>query len=383
MPRPQRNTESVDISVTRPQGFASLGWPVAGSYEIEHGELVCAGKHLPFGPHTFLRQAPDADGQVRWTWYEPLFTGEPDLDLAKTEPTEEGVRAIAKRYGFLGAATAYGAYGRGDTERIWDPLDSGEDPIHYENHSLPEEKRRRAVSLRFADCGVEPFEFWRYQITKLQALCRARDLVSAEDSPGLRKLLEFAPELPHGPLRIAILTQPKPWRAFHSTDWSAILPELPEGYAWTVDGTASGVRPVISPYLPRLDPTSMWHFQNFDHLSKPPEFLLREGARWISETVTAMLRLYAPVEFRYSHVKEIRETAERQPDVGLIFAPNCLLGAVYAKFADELSGKLGERRRCPACGFYFTVHRADRITCSDSCRQARCRELRKTRQQGG
>ena len=258
--------------------------------------------------------------------------------LAETEPTLEGI---------LGFARSYGRLGKG----IERPT------VNDRSVELGESGR---AQVEVVHSYVEPLAHWQTFIVYLRELVRIWDCVQAGNRKALAKVLRWEETIRH---------------IVHEIDWHSkeFAKLLEDWHAARATGGYSGL--------------GTWHrifedlpsfFSGLEPLD--PKDPIELGTVWVLRCLAVGMEKLVTLQPRRDVVRE---------RIVLDYQPISLLGAIYLQFALAINQET-PARRCGACGRWFEVapdrSRADRTTCSGTCRtrlhRARRRRAKRLRAAG-
>lgn len=338
-------------------------WPVAECYRWDNEEPILSGwQPYPVPPWPVLRPCRKTarKASIRFKWYDLTAKRAMDRVLCETPETMDGVLGTASRFGFLGYASHWHT-----NDEFSFPLDGGN---HVDERSRPIDsriegtwridRRGRTTGLYRDAAEGEPFEYWRYHISRLKTLASVRAMIDSRDVNGLRELAASRPSFgPDYDYHLANLREPFEWYVFHQ--WSKHPPSTPapapDGYSWVVVEDHAGRTSLqLSPFA--------WGWEAA--LPSVPDSrddaYLEICIRQFEWAVTQTLLLHAPHFLRYRYDPR---------DKGIRTMPRTLLGAAYLDFVYELSGQRMPLRRCAGCGEWFEQEHGRQMVCSPRCRK--------------
>jgi hypothetical protein len=242
--------------------------------------------------------------------------------LAETPPTPDGILAFANRYGRLGKGV--------ERKTPWDIATQSQYP------------------------WVEPLTHWKWRILALREILRMWDLVTAGDRQALAKHLIW-----HSASRVLEYRGHSQELLKFSNDWLAGVGPRQKGHPDLFPSFENWIDTFFGPLLVRgLDPLD-------------PTDTIQLGTLWVLRCLAVGVADLVAMQPRWDY------TSNR---IVLADTPLSLLGAIYLQFILAVNRDTPSRR-CESCGRWFEVapdkSRADRTTCSGTCRTRLHRARRK------
>ena len=343
--------------------YISLDWrvPLSGFAWIEN----CKGLRLPL--MSFMHQyrgpglaAVEGNGFADWVrnvpcrTYGPMDVAGLHREFAGTASDRVGVLSFANRFGLLGRETLEFLATRAHvgTESVGDVL---------------------SFTGRSFNAHGEVLDLWVYDITKMRTLVAIKDALNAgpQAKERCRRLIESV-----RPLDVPELLRERDQPEYeYDENGNEIIPsstpsKAPPYYrSIPVRGTSGmDMRSTACPYCLTWEMSRVIRFKD-------------TGKPYTGRVDTDLLRKWLQWEVN----AELRKGVFPQIDLGgsrrVKMQPTDLLGAIYAHFALELTGQVGQLRRCPSCGEWFEPLHGRQDYCEGRCKSRAYRQRRKRKEQ--